>query len=150
MTVISKYPVFEADQLLSQSHLNSIVSYFETQDRTTRKGLIGIGIVCGLDISFPSATQIKIGCGTAVTSLGFQINWDEKTFSKYKLVDKLSEAFITPNYIQEPFLNSIFKYSSLYDTAAFTNFEELIEEPVSKVKSISKNSKKLVEKYFKS
>jgi len=80
MTVISKYPVFEADQVLSQSHLNSIVSYFETQDRATRKGLIGIGVVCGLDISFPSPTKIKIGCGTAITSLGFQINWEEKYF----------------------------------------------------------------------
>ncbi|MEC4004864.1 hypothetical protein OX283_009375 [Flavobacterium sp. SUN052] len=135
MTVISKYPVFEADQVLSQSHLNSIVSYFETQDRATRKGLIGIGIVCGLDVSFPTTTKIKISCGTALTSLGFQINWEEKIFSKYKLVDKLSDTFLAPNLVQEPFLRSIFDYTSLYNNSVFTNFEELIEDPVTTSKS---------------
>jgi len=135
MTVISKYPVFEADQVLSQSHLNSIVSYFETQDRTTRKGLIGIGIVCGFDISFPNTRQVKISCGTAVTSLGFQISWEEKTFNKFKTVDKLSESFLTPNLIQEPFLAPLFKHSEVYNSPTFTNFEELIEVPSSNIKS---------------
>lgn len=135
MTVISKYPVFEADQVLSQSHLNSIVSYFETQDRTTRKGLIGIGIVCGFDISFPTTRQVKISCGTAVTSLGFQISWEEKTFYKYKTVDKLSENFLTPNLTQEPFLAPLFKHNEIYNSTTFTNFEELIEVPSSNIKS---------------
>lgn len=43
----TKYPVFEADQVLSQKHLNNITSYLEEQDRVTRVGAIGIGIVCG-------------------------------------------------------------------------------------------------------
>lgn len=141
MTVISKYPIFEADQVLSQSHLNSIVSYLETQDRATRKGLIGIGIVCGLEVSFPTSTQIKISCGTAVTSLGFQINWEEKIFSKYKLVDKLSDAFIAPNLIQEPFLKPVFDFNELYKSSVFKNFEELIEAPISKVSHVSKVNK---------
>ena len=127
MTVISKYPIFEADQVLSNQHLNGLVTYLETQDRATRKGLIGIGIVCGMDISFPTETSIKIGCGTAVTSLGFQINWEEKTFSRYKPVEKLSDAFLAPNLVNEPFLKPVFDYAPPYGNV-FTDFEELVSD----------------------
>lgn len=127
MTVISKYPIFEADQVLSNQHLNGLVTYLEAQDRAIRKGLIGIGIVCGMDISFPTETSIKIGCGTAVTSLGFQINWEEKTFSRYKPVEKLSDAFLAPNLVNEPFLKPVFDYAPPYGNV-FTDFEELVSD----------------------
>ena len=68
----SIYPVFEADQVLSQKELNALVSHLEEQDRLTRKNLIGIGIVCGLDITFPNTKSVTIACGTAVTSLGLK------------------------------------------------------------------------------
>ncbi len=108
------YPVFEADQVLSQKELNNLVSHLEEQDRITRKNLTGIGIVCGLELSFPAQTSVKIGCGTAVTSLGFQINWEEQTLSHYRDYE-LSEQFLKPDYLKEPYLDNIFKYSKQYE-----------------------------------
>lgn len=107
------YPVFEADQVLSQKELNMLVSHLEEQDRMTRKNLTGIGIVCGMDLSFPTATSVQISCGTAVTSLGFQINWKEKTLTHYQDYD-LSDQFLQPDYTREPYLDAIFKYAPKY------------------------------------
>lgn len=109
----SIYPVFEADQVLSQKELNQIVSHLEEQDRMTRRNLIGIGIHCGLDLTFIGQSQVKISCGTAVTSLGFQINWEEETFSNYHDIE-ISDQFLKPDYIKEPYLNTIFKHNSAY------------------------------------
>lgn len=109
------YPVFEADQVLSQKELNLVVSHLEEQDRITRKNLIGLGIVCGLDLSFSIEKAVKIACGTAVTSLGFQINWKEKILTHYQNFE-ISDQFLKPDYIREPYLNNIFKYSGQYET----------------------------------
>jgi hypothetical protein len=120
----SKYPVFEADQVLSQKHLNNVVSYLEEQDRLSRTGLIGMGIVCGLEISHPQPNQIKIGCGTAVTSLGYEINWEEKLFTFYHNLE-LSANFLGANYSKETFLEPMLKYGSKY--LPFKNAIELLE-----------------------
>ena len=71
------YPIFEANQVLSDLHLNETFNYLDEQDRLTRANLIGIGIVCGLEISLdvgeaaaPKIRQTK-GCG--VTSEGYLI-----------------------------------------------------------------------------
>lgn len=110
----SIYPVFEADQVLSQKELNLLVSHLEEQDRITRKNLIGLGIVCGLELSFPSPTTVKIACGTAATSLGFQINWKETTFSQYHNFE-VSDQFLQPDYTREPHLDAIFKHATKYE-----------------------------------
>lgn len=107
------YPVFEADQVLSQKELNMLVSHLEEQDRMTRKNLTGIGIVCGLDLTFPTPNSVHISCGTAVTSLGFQINWKEKLLTHYQEYD-LSDQFLQPDYTREPYLANIFKYAPKY------------------------------------
>ncbi|HMG14416.1 MAG TPA: hypothetical protein VK590_03145, partial [Saprospiraceae bacterium] len=65
------YPVFEANQVLSKRHLNELFKYLDEQNRLTRTNLIGVGIVCGLEIS-PSidgkTIQLSKGCG--ITSKG--------------------------------------------------------------------------------
>ena len=70
------YPVFEANQVLSFSHLNQVFNYLDEQERLTRANLIGIGIVCGLEIRFdrnesPETIHLSRGCG--VTSQGYLI-----------------------------------------------------------------------------
>lgn len=119
----SVYPVFEADQVLSQKELNLIVSHLEEQDRLIRKNLTGIGIVCGSELSFPSQNSVKISCGTAVTSLGFQINWKEDTFSHYHDFE-ISDQFLKPDYTKESYLDKIFKYTD--DYTAIKNCVELL------------------------
>lgn len=67
------YPVFEANQVLSYAHLNDMFEYLDEQSRLTRADLIGIGIVCGLDVRFdpPGTVHLSRGCG--VTSQGYLI-----------------------------------------------------------------------------
>ncbi len=62
------FPVFEANQVLTSGHLNDIFNYLDEQERLTRANLIGIGIVCGLEIKLVSGSSTTIelskGCGT--------------------------------------------------------------------------------------
>ncbi len=72
-TLTIKYPTFEANQVLTSEHLNQLFHYLDDQSRMTRTNLIGIGIVCGLEIKL-SGTKITIGKGCGVTSEGYVIN----------------------------------------------------------------------------
>ncbi|ACH39563.1 hypothetical protein Gbem_2555 [Citrifermentans bemidjiense Bem] len=77
------FPVFEANQVLSYSHLNQIFNYLDEQERLTRADLIGIGIVCGLGIAFAQnvdgGASISLSRGVGVTSLGYLIVEPEDT-----------------------------------------------------------------------
>lgn len=64
------YPVFEANQVLTNEHLNSVRDYLDEQNRLTRVTLHGIGVVCGLEVSL-SANTITISKGYGVTSEGY-------------------------------------------------------------------------------
>lgn len=79
----SEYMVFEADQVLTKDHLNQLFDYLDQQNRWTRNKLIGIGIVCGLDlVQQPESIEITRGC--AVTSQGYLITEDfDKTYLYY-------------------------------------------------------------------
>lgn len=83
MVEFNYYPVFVADQVLTADHLNEIVNYLEEQDRLTRNKLIGIGIVCGLELKV-SSTQIEITKGCGVTSAGYLIVQDALTLTHYR------------------------------------------------------------------
>jgi hypothetical protein len=70
MSIANTFPVFEADQVLTNKHLNDLFNYLDQQNRLTRCKLIGSGIVCGLEISHTNDTiNITKGCG--VTSQGY-------------------------------------------------------------------------------
>lgn len=70
--LLDHFPVFEANQVLTSGHLNDVVDYLDQQERQTRSHLIGIGIVCGLEIKLAGDTiELSRGCG--VTSEGYLI-----------------------------------------------------------------------------
>jgi len=70
--IISTYPIFEGSQVLTSTQLNQLTSYLDQQGRLTRSKLIGIGIVCGMQVQpFPQGLQITKGLG--ITSEGFLI-----------------------------------------------------------------------------
>lgn len=108
-----KYPVFEAEQVLSHSELNKIISYFDEQGRLSRTKLIGVGILDGMELTFPNVKSVHIACGTGVTSLGFLINFKETTFTHY-FKDQLSDEFIGANYSKEPFLSPVLDETQKY------------------------------------
>lgn len=95
------YPIFEANQILSSSHLNQVFNYLDEQERLTRANLIGIGIVCGLEIWFDEkAKVIHLSKGCGVTSEGYLVvqpedNLELVSYREFKLLGE-------PNYL--PFI----------------------------------------------
>ncbi len=87
------YPVFEPNQVLSDVHLNQAFNYLDEQERLTRANLIGIGIICGLEIrpEVKSQTEaiIRLSKGCGVTSEGYLIEESEDvslvSYREYKL-----------------------------------------------------------------
>lgn len=71
-SLLDHFPVFEANQVLMSSHLNDAFDYLDQQERQTRSRLIGIGIVCGLEIRL-AGNAIALGKGCGVTSEGYLI-----------------------------------------------------------------------------
>src|SRR5262245_42312036 len=95
----NKYPIFEANQVLTNSHLNNIFDYLAEQERLTRARLIGIGIVCGLEIrkDVGATTTIHLAKGCGVTSKGFLIvEPDDVTLTSYRA------GYVAPDDPDEP------------------------------------------------
>lgn len=86
------YPVFEPNQILSDAHLNQARDYLDEQERLTRANLIGIGIVCGLEIRL-DGNSIVLSKGCGVTSEGYLIVESENvslvSYLKYELPSDL-------------------------------------------------------------
>lgn len=85
------FPKFVPDQLLTSEDLNNLFGYLDEQGRITRTNLIGIGIVCGLEVFNNAAgTSITITKGCGVTSKGYLINIDHNTvYTQFKLYNAI-------------------------------------------------------------
>lgn len=88
---VGTLPVFEANQILTSKHLNDLRSYLDSQNRLTRTDLIGIGIVCGMEVSYicenddpAKPLAIKISKGLGVTSEGYLIETDLTLLTYYQ------------------------------------------------------------------
>jgi hypothetical protein len=82
------FPKFVPDQLLTSEDLNRFFGYLDEQNRMTRTNLLGIGIVCGLQLHVNNAsTAVTITRGCGVTSEGYLIAVDTRTYSQYKPYD---------------------------------------------------------------
>ncbi len=91
----NKYPVFEANQVLTNAHLNQVFDYLDEQNRLTRANLIGIGVACGLDVSHdPATAHVGITRGCGVTSEGYLIlvpeDLDLVSYKPYNLPDDVA------------------------------------------------------------
>ena len=84
---INNYPVFEGSQVLTSEQLNDLFSYLDQQNRFTRSKLIGIGIVCGLQIT-TTPNSVVLSKGLGITSDGFLIKMPDCTM-KYRRSYKL-------------------------------------------------------------
>src|SRR3546814_14027011 len=82
MKKIESYPIFEADQVLTNNHLNDTVNYLDRQSRLSRVRLIGSGIVCGLDVTV-AAESITVSGGHGITSQGYIIVHCERVSTHY-------------------------------------------------------------------
>jgi hypothetical protein len=84
--VNKEYPVFEANQVLTATHLNALENYLDEQNRLTRAALHGIGVVCGLEVSTDNKTKLTISKGYGITSEGYPgiVGSDDFVADKYK------------------------------------------------------------------
>src|SRR3954471_14984540 len=90
--VFTQYPEFVPDQLLTNDNLNDLFGYLDQQGRLTRINLIGIGIVCGLEVKVAKdSNSITITKGCGVTSEGYLIEIAETTYQHYKKYNALKE-----------------------------------------------------------
>ncbi|RYZ58062.1 MAG: hypothetical protein EOO14_10160, partial [Chitinophagaceae bacterium] len=75
------YSVFEDNQVLTAEQLNSIGHYFDYQDRLTRTTLLGVGIVCGLEVQV-GREAIIVSRGAGITTDGDLLHLPEtRTFN---------------------------------------------------------------------
>ena len=94
-TIVTSYPVFEKNQVLTDTQLNQLVKYLDQQNRLTRVSLIGLGIVCGLDTLCESANTLTITKGVGVTSEGFLIQIGDCVTTRYR-------NYVKPNSVSYP------------------------------------------------
>ncbi len=82
-----QFPIFEANQVLSNRHLNQVFNYLDEQNRLTRSNLIGIGIVCGFELDYTTAPEavIRLSKGIGISSEGYLIcEADDIELSAYR------------------------------------------------------------------
>ncbi|MCB0396101.1 MAG: cadherin domain-containing protein [Flavobacteriales bacterium] len=99
-TTYNAYPIFEKNQVLTNTQLNQLVSYLEEQGRLTRSSLIGIGVLCGLETRFVPESDSDLGVdtlyiseGVGVTSEGFLIQFCGCPITSYR------------NYVMNPYID---------------------------------------------
>lgn len=68
------FPIFEPNQVLTNTHLNELRQYLEGEDKLTRSKSIGTGIVSGLTFEITDdQSSITLQAGVGITSEGFII-----------------------------------------------------------------------------
>ncbi|MDW8850068.1 hypothetical protein SD960_08200 [Flavobacterium sp. MMLR14_040] len=106
-TITTLYRKFTKNQVLTEGHLNEIVDYFDDQDRISRIGLSGVGIICGFQVSYSeSAKNISITQGSGITTDGDLIHlynslpngdkiidFESKQYTHYKVHDNKKAAY---------------------------------------------------------
>lgn len=108
----NEYPVFEANQVLSAEHLNSLSRYLDEQNRLTTVVLHGIGIVCGLEISIikkSGSVAVGISKGYGVTSQGYPAIVEDGGF----LADRYRKFTVQDDYGLFLTVNNKNKYTLL-------------------------------------
>jgi PKD repeat protein len=106
------YPDFQPDQILTSDDLNHLFNFLDVQERLTRTNLIGIGILCGMQVTKAGdGKSISITKGTGITSHGYLIvhgienSEDPIVYKKYRNFvvpdDKQYELFLDSN--QSPY-----------------------------------------------
>lgn len=117
MNTLTSYPRFSTGQLLRSSDLNRIVDYLNEQDRLTRRMLVGIGIVCGLEIRRTNEA-IVVSKGVGITSQGHLIAISQDLSFKKQEHVQLEKGALLGNDS-----TGIIDLFELFDGSIGTNFD---------------------------
>ncbi|MDB5033876.1 MAG: hypothetical protein JWQ98_1117 [Chlorobi bacterium] len=92
-TIATGYTVFEHDQVLTHTQLNSVADYADDQIRLTRIKLVGVGIACGLRVSL-TGNVVALGRGVGVTTDGDLMYLDsDALYTQFKPYDNSYPAY---------------------------------------------------------
>ena len=90
----TRYPEFVADQVLTAQNLQDLFNYLDEQERLTRTNLIGIGIVCGLEVfTNPNGTSVNLSKGVGVTSAGYLVAMPAAKYTHYTAFNAEKEVY---------------------------------------------------------
>src|SRR6478735_7981537 len=93
MPEFTVFPEFVPDQVLTSDHLNELFEYLDEQERMTRANLLGVGIVCGLEVKTAGNT-VTITKGVGVTSAGYLIRQEtDKVYTAFKSFNAVKESY---------------------------------------------------------
>jgi len=91
--ITTGYSYFEKDQVLTATQLNSVSGYSEDQIRLTRTKLLGVGLICGLEVSL-SGNQVTVSAGMGVTTDGDLLYYStDVQFTQFKLYDDKNPVY---------------------------------------------------------
>ncbi|BAY09888.1 hypothetical protein [Calothrix sp. NIES-2098] len=97
--ITTDYTIFEKDQVLTESQLNSVADYLNDQTRLTRIYLIGVGVISGLRVSIENDAAVKITKGIGVTTDGDLLFYNNDTIcDRYREYDNSSPKY-APFYV---------------------------------------------------
>ncbi|MCG8306784.1 MAG: hypothetical protein MI975_05280 [Cytophagales bacterium] len=88
--ITTQYRSFVPDQVLTAKQLNTVIDYFETQNRLTRICLSGVGIVCGFELDYTPGSSISISNGCGITTDGDLIKYTapDKPYDHYRIFEE--------------------------------------------------------------
>ncbi|SHF18447.1 FoF1-type ATP synthase, membrane subunit b or b' [Fodinibius roseus] len=96
-TLINNYPVFEDNQVLTSTQLNQLQNYLNQQNRLTRVALIGVGVVCGMNVvCSPGRDELTITKGVGVTSEGHLVTIGDCVTTQYRSYEKPNSVSYPP------------------------------------------------------
>jgi hypothetical protein len=107
--ILKTYPVFEDNQVLTAAQLNGGVEYLNEQGRLTRIDHIGVGIACGLRVSFvdKDTKTVHISKGLGITTDGDHVcvPGDAWVFDRYKVYGEGTPTY-APLMKRDPVTNT--------------------------------------------
>jgi len=102
------YSVFEQNQVLDSTQLNSLTNYLKYQDHLTRVKLLGVGIVGGLQVR-QTGNKVMVGKGVGVTSDGDVLTMlDDTVFSNFKPYGQAAPRY-DPFYLDTETMRPVFE-----------------------------------------
>ncbi|MEP2935289.1 MAG: hypothetical protein ABJM06_06200 [Gilvibacter sp.] len=113
--ITTQYRRFTKNQVLTESHLNEVLDYFDDQIRLSRICLDGVGIACGFNLDCQGEDVLEVSQGSGVTTDGdlFQLyRLDEDNnrvlvqepvrFTHYKpYVQEADKVLYTPYFFED-------------------------------------------------
>ena len=106
-------PEFESRQVLTNDELNWLASYLDSQNRLSRRMLIGCGLIGGLQVKLDNNT-IQITNGATLTSAGHIVKLQTpNNITTYKKIKKYTQLKNAPIFALLPINHSTFLWPFL-------------------------------------